>query len=67
METAEDPEGYLLRYWVSVDSGLLAAAELEKDEEVVYSMAARDMVSPLDRSEGIFTLPDGAVLHHPGE
>lgn len=51
------------RYWVSVNSGLLVAAETEKDGEVVYSMTARDVVSPLDQTDGIFTLPDGTVLH----
>ena len=51
------------RFWVSVDSGLLVAAETEKDGQVVYAMAARDVVSPLDETQGIFVLPDGTVLH----
>lgn len=55
------------RYWVSVSSGLLVAAETEKNGQLVYSMSAQDVVSPLDRTEGIFTLPDGASLHKPGE
>ena len=55
--------GYTERYWISVDSGLLVAAETEKDGEVVYAMTARDVVSPLDETQGIFVLPDGTVLH----
>ena len=55
--------GYRERYWISVDSGLLAAAETEKDGQVVYAMTSRDVVSPLDELQGIFTLPDGTVLH----
>lgn len=53
------------RFWVSVNSGLLVAAETEKGGEVVYSMTARDVVSPLDQRAGIFVLPDGRVLHDP--
>lgn len=55
--------GYTERYWISVDSGLLVAAETEKDGQVVYAMSARDVVSPLDETQGIFALPDGTVLH----
>ena len=55
--------GYTERYWISVDSGLLVAAETEKDGEVVYAVTARDVVSPLDETQGIFVLPDGTVLH----
>lgn len=55
------------RYWVSVHSGLLVAAEMEQDGTMAYSMAARDVVSPLDETQGVFTLPDGTVLYQPGE
>lgn len=60
---AETGLGYTERYWISVDSGLLVAAETEKNGEVVYAMTSRDVVSPLDEAQGIFTLPDGTVLH----
>jgi len=63
-ETAPDEAGYLERYWVSVDSGLLAAAEREHDGEVVYRMAALTV-----RYDGVdaedFTLPNGTVLYEP--
>ena len=55
------------RYWVSVSSGLLTASELEQGGDVVYAMTARDMVSPLEQTQGVFTLPGGTVLHHVGE
>lgn len=52
---------YLLRYWVSVDTGLLVAAEKLQEEETVYRMGSLT----LDQTElGIeeFTLPDGTIL-----
>mgnify|MGYP001038492328 CR=1 FL=1 len=53
---------YTERYWVSVNSGLLVAAETEKGGEVVYAMSARDVVSPLEETGGVFALPDGRLL-----
>lgn len=60
---ANAPLGGVERYWVSVNSGLLVAAETEQDGVVVYAMTARDVVSPLDQTDGIFVLPDGTVLY----
>ena len=61
VETDTDQNGYRLRYWVSVDSGLLVAAEKLLEEETVYRMweTAVDL-SPAFSTE--FTLPDGTVL-----
>lgn len=61
VETAEQADGYLLRYWVSVDNGLLVAAEKLLDGETVYRMGAPsvEIAAP---TEGDFTLPDGAVV-----
>lgn len=65
VETAESENGYVERYWVSVDTGLLTAAERLCGEEVIYRMAALKV-----QSDGVdadaFTLPDGTVLHEPG-
>ena len=55
--------GYVERYWISVNSGLLTAAETEQGGEVVYSMTSGDVVSPLSGGEGAFMLPDGTVLY----
>lgn len=63
VEAAGDLPGAVERYWVSVDSGLLVAAETEKNGAVVYSVASADLVSPLTEAGGAFTLPDGTVLH----
>lgn len=54
---------YLERYWISVTSGLLVAAETEKEGALVYSMTSGDIVSPLAGEAEAFTLPDGTVLH----
>lgn len=50
------------RYWVSADSGLLAAAETETGGEVVYSMTASALEIPAPTAAS-FTLPDGTILH----
>lgn len=61
VETAADAYGYVLKYWVSVDSGLLVAAEKLLDGETVYRMweTSADL-DPTIESE--FTLPDGTDL-----
>lgn len=54
-------EDYTLRYWVSVETGLLAAAEKLQGEETVYRMAALALDQAEPTAED-FTLPDGTVL-----
>ena len=54
------------RYWVSADSGLLAAAETESGGEVVWSMTTTIPEIPVP-SVASFVLPDGTVLHRTGE
>lgn len=64
LETAADEDGYVLRYWVSVDTGLLTVSERLLDGEPVYRMAALalDQTPPTTAD---FTLPDGTVLTEP--
>lgn len=59
VETAENRAGYALRYWVSVDSGLLVAAEKLLDGETVYRMGAPEG-EQADLPE--LLLPDGSPL-----
>ena len=61
VETAEDDAGYVLRYWVSVDTGLLAAAEKLENGFTVYRMAAL-AVDQTSIGEDSFRLPDGKDL-----
>ncbi|MET0015773.1 hypothetical protein [Oscillibacter sp.] len=61
VETGEDENGYVLRYWVSVDTGLLAAAEWLKDGETIYRMGSPTLDSSGPSTKD-FTLPDGTVL-----
>lgn len=64
VETAADASGYTLRYWVSVDTGLLVAAEKLSGQETVYRMWQTDIdLAPVFTEE--FTLPDGTVLAEP--
>ncbi len=62
VESRQPELGYLYRYWISVSSGLLVAAETEKDGAVVYSMSSYEVVSPLGENRQLFTLPDGTEL-----
>lgn len=64
VETGEDENGYVMRYWISVDSGLLAAAEWLENGATIYRMAAPglDAAGPTTAD---FTLPDGTVLIAP--
>ena len=64
VETESDPVGYTDRWWVSVDSGLLVAAEREDAAGVVYRMTGLS-VETGGVSEEAFRLPDGEVLHMP--
>lgn len=61
VETGEMEQGYVLRYWVSVDSGLLVAAERLQNGETIYRMWETTVdLAPTITEE--FTLPDGTVL-----
>ena len=61
VETRDAGDGYQDRYWVSVDSGLLAAAERLWKDEVIYRFSAGEpSVSP--QEEALFLLPDGGTL-----
>lgn len=61
VETYSDEAGYVTRYWISVDTGLLTVAEKLVDENPVYRMAALtvDLVPP---NPAEFILPDGTAL-----
>lgn len=64
VETTADPEGYTQRFWISVDNGLLVAAERLLGEETVYRMTGTE--DDADVAADAFTLPDGTVLCDPG-
>lgn len=61
VETKPDGAGYLDRYWVSVDSGLLIGAERLWEGNAVYRFSAAELeIAP--QEDGLFLLPDGGVL-----
>lgn len=62
VEFTQPELGYRYRYWISVGSGLLIAAETDKDGQVVYAMTSQTVTSPLSDSAGRFVLPDGTDL-----
>lgn len=57
----------LQRFWISVENGLLASAETEEDGQLVYRMTAYSPVQTPCPADGSFALPDGEVLHRPGD
>lgn len=61
VETALDEDGYVRRFWVDLDSGLLAMAETLQYGETVYRMGATREEAVTDW-ETIFSLPDGTPL-----
>lgn len=61
VETTEDTAGYVLRYWVSVDTGLLVAAEKLEGNSTVYRMAALTADQTVE-TESSFQLPDGSSV-----
>ena len=61
VETVEDDGGYVLRYWVSVDTGLLTMAEKLECGTTVYRMAALS-VDQTSVTEDSFRLPDGTSV-----
>ena len=61
VETAADEAGYVCRYWVSVENGLLYAAERSLDGELVYRFTAGPADSEPPEA-ALFLLPDGSSL-----
>ncbi len=61
-EVAENEVGNRERYWISVSSGLLEAAETWNGDELVLSMTAGEVETPAP-PDAAFVLPDGTVLH----
>ena len=66
VETAPDALGYADRYWVSVDSGLLVAAERDGGERLIYRMTGLE-ADIGGAGEQEFRLPDGELLFSPSE
>ena len=62
VETLPDSQGYAQRYWISVDSGLLACAETRLEGQLIYRMSAFSVDRPVPGNAD-FLLPDGTVLH----
>ena len=66
VQTGQDELGMTSTYWVSVETGLLVAAETAEGEQVVYRMSAYAVERPVPET-AVFALPDGTVLHTPGQ
>ena len=64
VETAPDDLGYVDRWWVGVDSGLLVAAERLGATGVVYRMTGLSVEAGAVTGDA-FQLPDGESLHTP--
>ena len=64
VETAPDEAGYVDRYHIAVDSGLLVSMERARDGATAYLMSARTVERDVVGAEA-FTLPDGTALYDP--
>lgn len=62
VETAENDFGITERFWISLESGLLLAAEKLQQGQTIYRMASLSVSEALPVTEH-FTLPDGTVIH----
>ncbi len=63
VETRLEHPDLVERYWVSVDNGLLMAAEMEQDGTLVYRMTSAGIITTPCPADASFTLPDGTILH----
>jgi len=61
VETGELAGGYVVRYWVNVNTGLLVAAEKLLEGETVYRMGALAVDQTVPEAQ-LFILPDGTAL-----
>lgn len=61
VETDADELGYAERYYISVDTGLLVAAEKLCGDEMIYRMEAAEVTLSVVAEEA-FLLPDGTAL-----
>ena len=62
VEVSSDDPDRIERYWISLDSGLLSAAELERNGMIVYRMFANGPVTIPCPPDASFRLPDGTDL-----
>jgi len=58
--TEMDEDSYHTAYWISLESGLLVAAETRQEDELVYRMTALSL-EDIPEQEW-FRLPDGTIL-----
>lgn len=63
VEVEDEELGYLNRYWVNIQSGLLISAETESDGILIYRMTAYPPIQTPCPADISFALPDGTVLH----
>lgn len=54
--------GYLQRFWISTDSGLLVAAETEQTGTLGYRLSAWSAIQTPCPSGAVFALPDGTQV-----
>lgn len=65
VETVQRELGYIERFWVAEQSGLLIQCETVKGEETILKMTS-SAINALSLQEMDFSLPDGTILHQSG-
>lgn len=61
VEFTQGARAYVQQFWVSVDTGLLVAAEIYDDEQLIYRMSAASPITTPCPPEVRFALPDGTM------
>lgn len=61
VETEQDKNGYSEKFWVSVGSGLLIAAERLQNQEIIYRFSATEPETE-EPDVKLFLLPDGSTM-----
>ena len=64
VQTASDADGYAQSFWISVQSGLLYAAERTYNGDIIYRFSATEPDND-PPAEDLFLLPDGSQLSTP--
>lgn len=64
VEYSEESVGYLERYWIEIESGLLVAAETRNKEDgrLIQRLTETHYEAPINQQVK-FILPDGTILH----
>lgn len=65
VQSLDPVSNHTKNFWVSVDSGLLACAEVYREDVLIYRMSALTPIQSPCPANASFLLPDGTLMHDP--